>query len=80
MKKHKNHICIKIPKMPELSRDTKEYIKTSSFVFGIVFFIVAIIAIGEASSSTHEKCEKTYKYDYVFPFRKLGCWLGKEVQ
>ena len=42
-----------------------------------VFFVIHTSVVWK--TPWLHQCEKTYRGDYVFPARKLGCWLGEKV-
>jgi len=48
--------------------------------FTYLIFSIAAIGITASVSEINADCNKTYRYDYIFPARKIGCWLGKEIR
>ena len=67
------------------TNDLKEVIKSMVGIFGILFIIWLginglrfIIGCMDANY-TLGHCDTTYRIDYVFPGRLLGCYMGRPV-
>lgn len=55
------------------------------FVF-LYLLILLICSFMQASTASYNEsrhadvCDTTYRYDYIFPARAIGCWLGTQVK
>lgn len=70
----------------EIEEDDEGFTWSEFFIgFSTLMFIVwllanTILGIGGWQDSGRTSCRITFRSDYAFPGRKLGCWLGAETE
>jgi len=66
----------------------KEALKESLIVIFVAYLVLGAAALLICAAVANERygywggCvdRPTLRYDYIFPFNKIGCWLGKDVK
>lgn len=60
----------------------KGALSTTAILYVFISLVTGFVAGVQKASDTYDGeyfCKITYRFDYILPARKLGCYLGEKV-